>query len=105
MIFRSLLILLAASLPALAHDAAVSIAMPQGWSYPFSCCSGYDCREIKASSVREWKGNYVIKNTGEILAHGDPRLRNSPDGKYHWCSKAGSDFGETICLWVPPPAF
>lgn len=29
-----------------AHNALSTTAQPQGWSYPFSCCSGYDRREV-----------------------------------------------------------
>lgn len=102
---KTLSLLLLMTVSVAAHDAIQTAAMPQGWSYPYSCCSGYDCREVPASSVREWKGSYVVKNTGEVLMHNDPRLRNSPDGRYHWCSEGGSDFTKTICLWVPPPAY
>ena len=86
------------------HDA------PQGWSYPTSCCSGYDCRKVAAGelpgatgiTVRPVGGGYVISSTGEVVAAGDTRLRHSPDGDYHWCSAAGADDGRTICLFVPP---
>jgi hypothetical protein len=84
---------------AFAHDA------PKGWSYPFSCCSGYDCREVNASWVQEKPEGYVIAPTGETLAYSDTRIKDSPDGEYHWCSVAGKNDGKTICLFVPPKAF
>jgi hypothetical protein len=82
-----------------AHDA------PTGWSYPFSCCSGYDCREVKASAISERPSGYVIAGTGEMLPYSDSRIKDSPDGAYHWCSVAGKNDGKTICLFVPPKAF
>lgn len=87
------------ALPAYAHDA------PTGWSYPFSCCSGYDCREVPAKSIGEGDQGYTIKATSELLPYGDDRLKNSPDGLYHWCSVKGADDGKTICLFVPPRGY
>ncbi|ESX82134.1 MULTISPECIES: hypothetical protein [unclassified Mesorhizobium] len=91
--------------PALAHDAKPTAAMPQGWSYPFSCCSGYDCREVAPISIGERPEGYVIKGTGEVVAYSDKRIKNSPDGAYHWCSVAGANDGKTICLFVPPSSY
>ncbi|MER8639041.1 hypothetical protein [Mesorhizobium sp. M0954] len=91
--------------PALAHDARPTAAMPQGWSYPFSCCSGYDCREVSQTSISERPEGYVIKGTGEVVAYSDKRIKNSPDGEYHWCSVAGANDGKTICLFVPPSSY
>jgi len=82
-----------------AHDA------PKGWSYPFSCCSGYDCREVNASTVKERPEGYVISATGEVVPYNDAKVKNSPDGEYHWCSVAGKNDGDTICLFVPPKSF
>lgn len=96
---RHVAALLLISAPAAAHDA------PLGWSYPFSCCSGYDCREVPAKKVGTRPEGYVIKNTGEVLAYSDTRLKPSPDGEFHWCSKQGRDDGETICLFVPQQNF
>lgn len=86
-----------------AHDAPQSFARPQGWSYPFSCCSGVDCRPVSASRIREGGDGYTVPS-GEIVPLGDPRLKDSPDGEFHWCSVAGADDGRTICLFVPPRA-
>lgn len=88
-----------AAAPARAHDA------PKGWSYPFACCSDYDCRTVPTKQVSERPEGYVINVTGEVLAHGDSRLKHSPDGDFHWCSVAGKSDGRTICLFVPPRAF
>ena len=91
--------------PAAAHDAKPTAARPQGWSYPFSCCSGYDCREVSSKAISEKPEGYVIKGTGEIVAYSDGRLKNSPDGEYHWCSVAGADDSRSICLFVPPRSY
>lgn len=88
-----------------AHDALPTAAKPQGWSYPFSCCSGMDCREVSSKAISEKPEGYVIKGTGEVLTYADKRLKDSPDGEYHWCSRGGSDTGATICLFVPPQSY
>ena len=93
------------AMPAAAHDAIPTAAKPQGWSYPFSCCSGYDCREVSSKQISEKPEGYVIKGTGEIVAYSDGRLKDSPDGEFHWCSVAGADDSRTICLFVPPRSY
>ena len=89
----------APALPAYSHDA------PSGWSYPVSCCSGIDCRPVSTKVVSERPEGYVIGNTGEVVAYSDRRIRNSPDGEFHWCSVAGKSDGATICLFVPSRSF
>ncbi|CDX11276.1 conserved exported hypothetical protein [Mesorhizobium sp. ORS 3324] len=89
-----------------AHDAKPTAALPQGWSYPFACCANYDCKEVPQTSIGEKPEGYVIKGTGEVVAYSDKRVKNSPDGEYHWCAhQAGLDAGKTICLFVPPPSY
>jgi hypothetical protein len=78
------------------HDA------PTGWKYPLNCCSNNDCREVADKAVGEVPDGYLIRTTGELLHYGDKRLKDSPDGEFHWCSAAGSNTGRTICLFVPP---
>jgi hypothetical protein len=87
--------------PADAHDA------PAGWTYPFACCANYDCREVPADWVEERAdGTYRIVATDERIPMTDRRVRNSPDGRFHWCAhQAGLDAGRTICLFVPPRSF
>ncbi|MER9130712.1 hypothetical protein [Mesorhizobium sp. M0768] len=87
------------------HDALPTVAKPQGWSYPFACCSGYDCREVPDADIVEGARGYEIRATGELIAMTDPKVRRSPDGKFHWCSVAGANDGKTICLFVPPRGF
>lgn len=85
--------------PVAAHDA------PTGWTYPYSCCSGMDCRPVSAKWLKEEGGNFIIPTTGETIPYTDRRVKNSPDGEFHWCSVAGKDDGRTICLFVPPRGF
>ena len=98
MLFK-LIVLPIVSTVVLAHDA------PTGWAYPAGCCSGVDCREVADNKIGETSNGYIIKPTGERLSYNDKRLRDSPDGKFHWCSYAGSDDGRTICLFVPPRGY
>ena len=93
------------ALPAFAHDALPTAAQPKGWSYPFACCSGYDCRAVPQTAISERPEGYVIKGTGEVVGYRDTRLKDSPDGEYHWCSVAGANDGRTICLFAPPKSY
>jgi hypothetical protein len=76
-----------------------------GWSYPYSCCSGVDCRQVSDKAISERPDGYVINGAGEVVAYSDSRVKNSPDGLYHWCSVAGANDGKTICLFVPPKGY
>ncbi|TGQ64520.1 hypothetical protein EN829_027750 [Mesorhizobium sp. M00.F.Ca.ET.186.01.1.1] len=92
--------------PALAHDAKPTAALPQGWSYPFACCANYDCRTTHSGEVLEKPEGYVIAGTGEVVPMTDRRVKDSPDGEFHWCAhQAGLDAGKTICLFVPPRSY
>jgi hypothetical protein len=92
--------------PALAHDAIPTVAKPLGWSYPFACCANYDCRATHTGEVLERPEGYVIAGTGEVVPMTDRRVRDSPDGQFHWCAhQSGLDAGHTICLFVPPRSF
>nr|WP_048647593.1 hypothetical protein [Nitratireductor soli] len=82
-----------------AHEA------PTGWRYPYACCSDQDCRQVADADVREGPEGYTIAATGETLAYADKRVRNSPDGVFHWCSIFGDETSRTICLFVPPRSF
>lgn len=85
-----------------AMSDADSHEAPTGWKYPYACCSGIDCRPVSKNAISERPNGFVINNTGEVIAPTDTRLRESPDGEYHWCSVAGDEHSRTICLFVPP---
>ncbi|ESY72567.1 hypothetical protein NKH57_01375 [Mesorhizobium sp. M1050] len=92
--------------PAFAHDATPTAAKPLGWSYPFACCANYDCRTAHTGEVLEKPEGYVIAGTGEVVPMSDKRVKDSPDGEFHWCAhQAGLDAGKTICLFVPPRSY
>lgn len=82
-----------------AHEAK------SGWMYPADCCSDHDCRMVSADLISEMPEGYRIELNGEKLAYSDSRIRPSPDGVYHWCSRHGRDDTSTICLFVPPNSF
>ena len=88
--------------PASAHNS------PTGWSYPWSCCSSLDCQQLGSTRVRETPDGYVIDGSTDtaIIGYQDKRIKDSPDGEFHWCAhQAGIDQGKTICLFVPPKGF
>lgn len=92
---------IAAGCPARAHEA------PTGWKYPAICCSNKDCKQVSDISVKPQGSGWFVEDTGEFIAHGDKRLRDSPDGLFHRCA-AGANFGpdgHTLCLFVPPMGF
>jgi hypothetical protein len=94
------------SLPASAHEAVNASGQPTGWKYPWACCSNMDCKMLESKAVSERPEGYVIQDTGEVVAYADKRVKDSPDGEYHWCAhQAGLDAGHTICLFVPPKGF
>jgi hypothetical protein len=86
-------------------SAALAHSAPSGWTYPQYCCANHDCREVAHDAISERPQGYVIRMTGEVVPYRDGRLKNSPDGEYHWCSAGGADTGRTICLFVPPRGF
>lgn len=94
----ALLAILLTSTSAMAHDA------PSGWSYPFSCCSNQDCREVPDASIRETPAGYLASN-GETIPYADKRIKDSPDGKFHLCTISGREDGRALCLFVPPRSF
>lgn len=89
---------LLAAFPAWPHDA------PAGWSYPWNCCSGYDCRMVSSSAIKTGRGGYELPS-GEIVPFSSKMIRSSPDGEFHWCSQYGQDDTPTICLFVPQNLF
>lgn len=103
---RVAIALLVLCAPAAAHDAMPTANAPLGWTYPPSCCSLRDCREMPAGAIGEGSTGYLIRSTGEVVAYGDTRLRPSPDGVYHWCSNMVALMkGRTICLFHPDRGF
>lgn len=89
-----------------AHDALPTAAMPQGWTYPWGCCSNQDCRQATDGEVREVVKGYLLTTSGEIVPYGDKRIKDSPDGMFHACQQGGNiDKGRVLCLFVPPRSY
>lgn len=69
--------------PPAADDTKPAAAQPNGWTYPFSCCSVFDCREIRERVVVEDPIGYPIKGIGELITSNGTPIKNSPDGQFH----------------------
>ena len=81
---------------------------PSGWSYPVRCCSGIDCGEIPASSVRETPGGYrVTLKPGDHAMVKAPfetavpyaEAKPAPDGAYHICLSPAL---RVLCFFAGP---
>lgn len=95
-------ILLLTLRPAAAHDAPPSKTQPLGWTYDYSCCSAFDCREVGNLAVSTTKEGYVVKLTGEVIPYGDHRIKRSKDEFFHQCTIGGDPNAKrSICLYVP----
>ena len=108
---------------AFAHTAAATVAMPLGWNYPASCCSGTDCAEIKADRVEETPEGYrvtlrpedhimVAKETVFMIKYNDPKIKDSPDGVFHICLSRQQVLpgdvvhgGTLYCFFIPPKGY
>jgi hypothetical protein len=101
------LMFLAWAWPALAHEATNIQGQPLGIPYPISCCSLQDCRPTLDGEVKETREGYLLVSTGELVPHGDKRIKPfAADGKIHVCQVAGNfKSGRVLCLLVPPPSF
>lgn len=97
--------------PAWPHKAMPTAAQPEGWNYSIACCSGTDCRAVNSPrsgsrvTIAETPQGYRISTTGETIAYNDRRIKESPDGEFHWCSVGGSDDSRTLCLYAPPRSY
>ena len=98
-LLHSLLGTLFISTAAVAHLAAT------GWLYPPECCGDRDCHAVRAADVVETFEGYVVKETGETIAYGDDRVRQSPDGDFHLCIPRSEVSPSAECLFVPPRSF
>jgi len=60
---------------------------------------------VAVGDVHEGADGYLIRQSGETVPYGDSRVKDSPDGEFHWCavSYEGTDY--TTCLFVPPRGF
>lgn len=98
---RAGLILTLIALPAVAHDAPPSAAMPKGWTFASRCCGNGDCYPVQTDAIRERPDGYHILSTGEVIPYQSTKVLPSPDGLPYRCSTAGSVQGVTYCIYVP----
>lgn len=59
---------------------------------------------MPASTVKESATGYVVPS-GDVIGYQDSRIKDSPDGEFHWCTTQGKNDGKTICLFVPPRSY
>lgn len=88
------------------HDALPTAAQPLGWAYGWDCCSLTDCAQMPHGEIQETPQGYLVRSTGEVIAYGDKRLRQSKDEFFHRCAKNGDFKSETsLCLYTPDRGF
>jgi len=76
--------------------------------YPYECCAGGDCYAISPNEVEGLPdGSWRIKATGEVFAGPNAdslrKVRFSPDGGFHRCSKNRDRKAASLCLFIPLP--
>jgi hypothetical protein len=98
--YQLLISVLMFSIPASAHNA------PLGWAYGFDCCSVIDCWQEKEGAIEMTSQGYRVVVTGEIIAYGDMRIRQSGDQFFHRCTATGDPrMKHSICLYVPAMSY
>lgn len=97
------------------HDAPSSRKQPYGWTYDYSCCNAYDCRQLDQSEIEETPTGYIwrSKHSGAVHVYtqdermdgspGSKRIRRSQDEFYHGC-ESNSVPPRKLCLYVPDKA-
>jgi hypothetical protein len=86
-----------------AHGAAAWI-MQNSRTAP--CCGERDCEILPDDAVREVRGGFLIKDTGEVIPYNDAgRLFTSIDEHFWWCHYKILVRQQTVlrvrCLFVP----
>jgi len=85
-----------ANIPARAHESDT------GFRYDGACCSDKDCRPADPGEVKEAPGGWLVVPSGIFIPHGDLRLHDAPDGRFHVCNKtAGDRTTAPWCVYVP----
>lgn len=90
----SALLIVASSHPATAHSF-----------YHYECCHDRDCWPLEASKVRETPQGWVIEGLAAPIPYDWPKLKDSPDGRYHLCTTSGDTSGMPLCFYRPPLGF
>lgn len=98
----TILSLIAAVFITLAWIAAFWPAYSHGHSfYDPACCSDRDCGPLPDGIVTGTKDGWHIATNNMTLPYNSPKVRNSPDGKFHGCFLNGNPKTALICLYVP----
>lgn len=65
--------------------------------YSALCCSDRDCHPVADTDVEATAGGWFVKPTGETIPYSDPKVKPSPDGRFHLCVP------ETLvrCIYTP----
>lgn len=85
-----------ATSPVRAHEADT------GFRYDGACCSDKDCRPADPGEVKEAPGGWLVVPSGIFIPHGDLRLHDAPDGRFHVCNRlAGDRASPPWCVYVP----
>lgn len=78
--------------PARAHEAAASEGIPEYVYKGMGCCGAGDCHNIPVENVALIEGGYSFRapqpfyeDMQYTIAEGDPKMRDSSDGKYWAC--------------------
>lgn len=80
----------------------LSIAFASAHSfYDWECCSDRDCGAVAEGAVTEESGGYRVTATGQFIDRDSPKVRMSPDGRWHLCVLGGEPGGPVLCLYVP----
>src|SRR5262245_1332817 len=93
---------LSAAVPAGASSGTAAQQAPGGRSYPWVGCSNKDRREVDATEVSDADPGSVIRSRGEPITPDDKLIRQSPNGRLHWCTpQAGIYVEYAIRPFVP----
>lgn len=73
--------------------------------YHYECCHDRDCWPLEPGQIRETPQGWVIEGLAEPIPYDWPKLKDSPDGRYHLCTTSGDTGGLPLCLYRPIPSF
>ena len=81
---------------------AAAIGTARGHSfYDLDCCHDRDCAPVADGAVVEDAAGFLVVATGQRVDRGSPKVRLSPDGRWHLCTLGGVPDGAILCLYVP----
>lgn len=94
--------LVAAAVVGLALILLALVPWAHGHSfYDPECCRDRDCAPLADGAVVEDAAGFLIVATGRRIDRDSPKVRLSPDGRWHLCTLGGEPGGTVLCLYVP----